>query len=145
MGKTWFVSAFVGAAIIIAGVLVMRSHYYTWQKQKADPDLDERERRHLHRRFRRRLQATGLLVVIGILIPVGDIEILFADRPGLFALHWLAVIALVMWVGLLAVGDLAATRAHSRISLSRLEQKQRELEREVAALQSRRTNGRDPH
>jgi hypothetical protein len=142
VGQTWFVSAFLGAAIIIAGVLVMRSHYYTWQRQKADPDIDERERQHLHRRYRRRLQATGLLVLIGILIPVGDIEVLFANRPLLFALHWLAVIALVMWVGLLAVGDLASTRAHSRVSLHRLEQKQRELEREVAALQNRRTNGR---
>lgn len=142
MGQTWFVSAFVGAAIIIVGVLVMRSHYYTWQQQKADPDLDDRERKHLQRRFRRRLQATGLLVIIGILIPVGDIEMLFADRPVLFALYWLTVIVLVMWVGLLAVGDLASTRAHSRISLSRLEQKQRELEREVAALQNRHSNGR---
>lgn len=142
MGKTWFVSAFVGAAIIITGVLVMRSHYYTWQRQKADPELDDRERRHLHRRFRRRLQATGLLVVIGILIPVGDIEMLFAGRPVLFAVHWFSVIGLVMWVGLLAVGDLASTRAHSRVSLHRLEQKQRELEREVAALQSRHSNGR---
>jgi hypothetical protein len=144
VGQTWFVSAFLGAAIIIAGVLVMRSQYYGWQRQKADPDIDDRERQHLRRRFRRRLQATGLLVLIGILIPVGDIEVLFANRPLLFALHWLAVIALVMWVGLLAVGDLASTRAHSRVSLHRLEQKQRELEREVAALQNRRTNGRQP-
>jgi hypothetical protein len=145
VGKTWFVSAFVGAAIIIAGVLAMRSHYYTWQKQKTDPDLDERERQHLYRRFRRRLQATGLLVLIGILIPVGDIEVLFANRPGLFAAHWIAVIVLVLWVGLLAVGDLASTRVHSRVSLSRIEQKKRELEREVAALQSRHTNGRGDH
>jgi len=142
VGQTWFVSAFVGAAIIITGVLVMRSHYYTWQKQKADPDIDDREREHLRRRYRRRLQATGLLVVIGILIPLGDIEVLFVNRPVLFAVHWFTVIGLVMWVGLLAVADLASTRAHSRVSLSRLQQKQRELEREVAALQKRHSNGR---
>jgi hypothetical protein len=142
VGQNWFVSAFLGAAIIIVGVLVMRSHYYTWQRQKVDPEIDEREREHLRRRYRRRLQATGLLVLIGILIPVGDIEMLFAGRPRLFAIYWFAVIGLVMWVGLLAVGDLASTRAHSRVSRTRLEQKQRELEREVAALQNRRTNGR---
>lgn len=142
MGQTWFVSAFFGATIIIVGVLVMRSHYYTWQRQNADPELDDRERKHLQRRYRRRLQATGLLVVIGVLIPIGDIEVLFANRPVLFAVYWFVVIALVLWVGLLAVGDLASTRAHSRVSLSRLQQKQRELEREVAELQNRRLNGR---
>jgi hypothetical protein len=142
VGRTWFVSAFVGAAIIIVGVLAMRAHYYTWQRQKADPEIDERERGHLYRRYRRRLQATGLLVLIGILIPIGDIEVLFAPRPVLWGIHWLIVTGLVMWVGLLAVADLASTRAHSRLSLHRLQQKQRELEREVAALQSRRSNGR---
>ena len=143
MGDDWYISASVGAAIVIAGVLLMRSHYRSWSQQQEDPELDERQRRHLQRRYRRRMQASGLLTLIGIMIPIGDIESVFGDQPVLFAVYWFAVIALVMWVALLALGDLAATRAHSQVDLRRIEQMQRELEQELAALRSRGENGRN--
>ena len=142
VGNNWFVSAFFGASLIIAGVLMLRSHYYAWVTQRHDSEIDERELRHLQRRFRRRLQASGILVLIGIMIPIGDMETLFKDREALFAMYWFTVLALTMWLGLLALGDLVSTRVHSQVSISRLEQKQRALEQEVATLQSRQTNGR---
>jgi hypothetical protein len=41
----------------------------------------------------------------------------------------------------LAVGDLASTRTHTRDALNRLREQQRELEREAARLRARSTNG----
>lgn len=143
MGENWYISASVGAGVVIAGLLLMRSHVQSWSRQQEDPELDDRDRRHLRRRFRRRMQASGLLTVIGVMIPIGDIESVFRAAPVIFAVYWFVVIALVMWVALLALGDLAATRAHSRVDISRLEHMQRELEQELAALQSRGANGRD--
>ena len=143
MGDDWYISASVGVAIVIAGVLLLRSHYRSWQQQQADPELDDRERRHLRRRFRRRVQASGLLTLVGVMIALWGVESIFRNAPGLFSVSVFVVIGLTMWVALLAMGDLAATRAHSQVDLSRLEHMQRELEQELAALKSRRSNGRD--
>ena len=143
VGDDWYISASVGTAIVIAGLLLMRSHVRQWSQQQDDPELDERQRRHLHWRYRRRMQASGLLTLIGIMIPVGDIEALFGAEPVWFAVYWFVVIGLVIWVALLALGDLAVTRAHSQVDLKRLEQMQRELEQELATLKSRSSNGRE--
>ena len=85
------------------------------------------------------------LAVLGVLLAVGDQLPILRKRPGLwlFGLYWLAVLLLTFWVMLLAVGDFYSTRAHARSSLAQIRKKQRELQRQIAGIKRRRSNGQD--
>lgn len=128
--------------MIGVGVLLMRSHVRSWAAKKNDSSLDERERRHLHSRFRRRMQASAILAALGVLIPLGGIVIPWQQFPGFFAPYWIAVLLLALWVILLGMADVVATSAHTRAELSRIRRQQRELEAKVAELRRRDSNGR---
>jgi hypothetical protein len=84
-----------------------------------------------------------MIAVLGVLVAVGDQLPIWRNRPGLFGLYWLAVLLLTFWVMLLAVGDFYSTRAHARSSLAQFQKKQRELERQIAVIKRRRSNGQD--
>lgn len=133
----------VGLVLLLVGLGLMRSHVRTWESQKEDASLDEADRRHYHRRYRRRLQTSGLIVLLGVLLPAGDL-LIPANRPGLFATYWFCVLLLAGWVIVMGLGDLASTGAHARASLARVRQKQRELERALEEYRSRQSNGRHP-
>jgi hypothetical protein len=64
-------------------------------------------------------------------------------KPALFGVYWLAVLLMTLWVMLLGVGDYFATRTHGHVALARLRIKQKELEREIAEIKHRGSNGRD--
>lgn len=136
-----FPARVIGGCLIVLGAVMLAAHVRAWRKQQAEVDLDESDRRHYRTRFRRRMQTSGLILVLGVLIPLGD-WLFVLGRPVVSTLFWVGVLVLVGWVVLLGIGDLLATKAHSRVSLSRLHVKQRQLEQELAALR-RRSNGRD--
>ncbi|MCA9116415.1 MAG: hypothetical protein KDA79_15120 [Planctomycetaceae bacterium] len=135
-----FAAAAVGVALIIAGVLMIRSHRLTWAKQQQDPETDEFDRSHYRRRYQRRLQTSGLLVVLGVLIPAGDL-LIPADAPRLFTAWVALILILTIWVIVLGMGDMLATTAHSRVAIARIRQKQEELERAAQQARRQRTNG----
>jgi len=81
------------------GLLMMRAHLKTRRMQWEDSSLagDDQERTHLNRQFRRRMQASGMLVLIGVMIAAGQ----FIDGkalPALFTFYWSAVILLTVWL-----------------------------------------------
>lgn len=139
----WLPAAIMGAFLVLLGGWFMSQHWRSWRDQSRDASLEPSEREYFRRQFRRRMQASGQMLVIGILVPVGDWISWDRDDASLFAVYWLAVLALTCWVLLLAVADLAATRAHSRVALSRLASKQRALEAEADRLRglAGRSNG----
>ncbi len=131
-----------GGCLVLGGIAALVWHVRSWRTRRADPSLSGDERRYFRRQLARRLQTSGLIVVIGILLPVGDgliPEETWKEHPGWFAVYWMVVLALAMWVLALGFGDLLSTRLHSRDALNRLQQlrqQQRELEREIAQLKS---------
>lgn len=141
------ISGGVGLFLIGLGGVLIYWHCCVWQEHRADPALDDRERRHFRTQFRRRLQTSGLLIVLGIMIPVGDIFIPWQLFPRMFSLYWIVVLLLAFWVIALAAFDWLATRMHSRLTsaaLASVLRKQRELEDEIERLRNRQpTNGRD--
>ncbi len=127
----------VGLALIISALWLIASHRKTWRQQSADSTIDESERRHLRLSFRRRMQASGIILLIGILIPLGDWGIEWnKNDPTMWTIYWLMVLALTCWLLLLAIADLAAIRSRSRAALSQIYQKQRALQAEVDRLQA---------
>ena len=132
----------VGGVLFVMGVVMIRSHVLSWRRQQHDPALEDVDRKHYYARYRRRMQMSGLLVGLGILIALGDALIPWQNAPLLFGFYWGAVLLLLLWLIIVAVGDIVATGAHSRVSLARIRHKQRELEDQLARMKDRKSNGR---
>ena len=139
----WYVAAAVGAGLVLIGLAMIRGHLHSWQKQKSDESIDELDQRHYYARFQRRIQTSGLIVLLGILIPIGDLPLMWRQGPLVSACFWIAVLFIPVWIILLAMGDWSSTKMYSRIALARVHQKQRELETQIAKIKSRRSNGRN--
>ena len=134
-----------GATLVLVAVWLMRWHRQAWKEHSLDAMNDDRTRHHYRRQFRRRIQVSVLLLLLGIMIPLGDWLMLQRKHPQWIAAFWMAVLALAMWIMMLAVFDWLSTRMHvrtTRAALAGLARKQRELEAEVERLRNRDSNGR---
>ena len=138
----WIVPT-AGGILVLVGLAFMRSHVRLWKQQENDSTLDDADYSHLFARYRRRLQTSGMIAVLGVLLAIGDQLPILRKNPAFFGLYWLTVLLLTFWVMLLAMGDYCTTRAHGRSSLADFRKKQRELERQIASVKDRRSNGQD--
>lgn len=127
----------VGALLIGLGA---GSAWYQWRYRQPDREADDVGRQHATRQLRRRLQVSGMLVLVGILIPLGDQLPFFQQAPAAFVFFWGAVLLLTAWIALLAIADLASARAYHRVAGVRLHQARRELEAELQQYRAQ-TNG----
>lgn len=102
----WGTVAFAASLVFLAlGLLAW--HWNTWRK--ADHGgLPEREQEFHRRQFRRRIQASGMLGVIGLLI-LGS---LWIEETWAQAAFWLGVLFALLWVILLALTDWWASRTY---------------------------------
>ena len=129
------ISAFFGGSLIFLGWLMRRWHRAAWEREQIEFVDTPRELRHHQARFRRRTQTSGLIAVIGVLIAVADMPLVWQQAgPVIATLMWCAIVGLCVWIGLLAIGDLATTRAHARANLARLHVQKQELASQLEAL-----------
>lgn len=93
---------------------------------------DDAGRLHANRQFRRRIQISVLLAVIGVIIAAGDqMDKVIGGRALLF-LAWISsIFALTMWMVLLALGDWLSTMSHSAITRVQLRHERSALEEEI--------------
>ena len=127
-----FVALIAGGAIALFALFLIAMHMISWHRQREDPLLSEKDREWLGDRFRRRMQTSGMLLIIGVLIPVGDQ--LVPLNPNLFAIYWLIVLGATVWVVLQALGDAAATNSHAKTELARVRLEQQKLALELERL-----------
>ena len=143
--NNWLISASVGAILLLVGLVMMRSHTRSWRQQNLDTTLDEFDRQHYYARYRRRLQTSAMIALVGILIAVGDSPLIpWRNFQRAFAVYWVVVLMFTLWIVLLAIGDLSSSRAHSQVALARVRKKQRDLESQVEQIKRRGSNGH-PH
>lgn len=140
-GSAWGAMLF-GAALVIGGILLLRWHRRSWNKQRAEKAATERDLRHFHRQYLRRMQVAVMLVLLGVLIPLGVTGIDWRPRPGWWAAYWLFVLALTLWMACLAVGDMLSQRAYAMAELAKVRRRHRELEQELLEHRTRANNGR---
>ncbi len=134
-----------GAALILVALWLIRWHFRVWKEHSAEGENDDRTRVHYRRQFRRRIQVGALLLLMGVMIPLGDWLMVQRRDPQWIAIFWIVVLALVTLMMLLAAVDWLSTRMHvraTRAALGTLARKQRELEAEIERLRSNRSNGR---
>ena len=107
-------------ALIVISLILVVGHIRAWRT--ADHGgLAEVERAFQARRYRRRLQTSAMLGVIGLLM-LGELWLdkVFKDElPRL--LYWSGVGLLLLWLLLLAASDWLASRQHYRGQLDRLQ------------------------
>ncbi len=96
--------------LIAAGLLWW--HMREWREAQ-ECNLDDNERRFRARRFRRRMQASGMLALIGVAIAGGQ-TIDARQHPSLFVYFWFGVIVLVFWTCALALAD--ALSSHLQVT-----------------------------
>jgi hypothetical protein len=139
-----WVSLIVGLALAGFGLALIRHHVVAWRRYKLDPELETPDREFFRRQFSRRVQTSGLLVLLGLMLPVGDALLVWGREPLAATFFWLGVLLITLWVMALAAGDWLLTRIHARgtnATIAQIERKKQELEAEVARLRAHRQNG----
>jgi hypothetical protein len=143
--KELFASLVFGTALLFLGGFLFRWHVRMWREQCADGTLEEHDRRYYRGQFRRRIQISLLLILLGGLIPLADYLMTAGHlTKSSAALLIMGMLAIALWIMLLAALDWLSTRMHqraTRLALASLARQRRELEDEVARLRQHRHNG----
>jgi hypothetical protein len=132
----WIPSFLVCVSLVTIGVFMIRGHFRGWAERQAEGITDPADLLHYHSQFRRRIQTSALIAIIGVLVFVGDL----ISKPigaKLFGVYWMIVLALVAYLIVLAILDGLATASHTRAALARLRAQRRQLERNAAELRER--------
>jgi len=129
MNRLVVTSVFASLLVAIATALMIW-HARSWRAAQALPE-DSPERAFAWRQFRRRMQTSGMIAVLGLAIFVGY----FVRSPAWIGPYWLGVLALLGWVLLLALLDIGAIhryygslRAEHRLQMAALEARLRQFE-----------------
>jgi hypothetical protein len=135
-------SALVSVVLIASAVGLMVWHVRAWHAaQSASPD--QREIKYRYGQYRRRMQTSAMLGLLGVLIFIGQLAMVWIDSRLFAVIFWGGVLLLLLWMGLLAVADMVATQQHfSRLRTDYLVERAR-LQAEARRLQAG-TNGKAP-
>jgi hypothetical protein len=90
--------------------LIVR-HVRVWNQLKKE-ELDERELNFRSRQYRRRMQTSAMIGVLGMAIVVGQLLLDVVKSPKFPVYYWIGVLALLLWIVLLAVADMVATSTY---------------------------------
>lgn len=130
------------AGIILAcAVGLMVWHVRSWRAQQA-AGLDAKAMEYHRRQFGRRMQTSATLAVVATALPIGLWVINHWPKVGAF--YWGGVVLLVVWLGLLAVADMWATRRYFGDLHHDYRVEQARLESELRRLQAKEGNGKPP-
>lgn len=96
----------MGLCVSSAGLIAW--HIRAWRRLQ-DAEVDPRERDFRHRQYRRRMQTSAMLGLLGVAIFVGQMLMAWPASRLLLVIYWSGVLVLVLWVVLLALADMTAT------------------------------------
>jgi hypothetical protein len=133
------------AAVMSISAGLLWGHVRSWRSTQQET-IEPRELAFRKRQFRRRMQTSSMLFLLGIAILAG--YWIPRERPNLFVLYWCGVFVWTLWIVLLAVGDAVLSRLHLRAE-QRLRQidhlrTKAELDRTTAAKRNGKA-GTPPH
>ena len=121
-----------GAGLVVVAFIM---GVFVWRARReldAVIEGDDGARVHADRQFRRRIQVSVMLAVIGVMIAIGDqMDMFFGPRMVWFLLWVGAIFVLVFWMVLMALGDWLSTITYSEIAKAKLRFERRELEEQI--------------
>ncbi|WP_145312207.1 hypothetical protein [Gimesia fumaroli] len=134
----------VGTLLVLFGAGLIQLHRTSWFHRQHDEDLSDDDFRFFSKQYRRRMQTSSLLVLIGFLIMIGDAPYMpWKSYPGLFAAYWGGILLIAFWVILSAIGDMSASRVRSTNLISRIQDQQRVLEKQLLELKEKKKQTSD--
>ena len=145
--NNWWPAVIFGSGLVVLGVGMMIAHWRSWKRQQLEAETDTPDQLHYANRFRRRMQTSALIAIVGLLLGLGDVFIWRFGVPAA-TLFWMVMLILVCWIAVLAVGDMTAIQSHSKNQLADLETQRRVLEKELAEIRARNgtpINGERPN
>jgi hypothetical protein len=104
-------SLLVALVLCAASGGLMAWHVRVWRRLR-DSGLDAAGREFHRRQYRRRMQTSGMLGLLGVAIFLGQALMLWLTSALAILLYWLGVVGLVVWMILLALADMAATSVY---------------------------------
>jgi len=134
----------VGTLLVLFGAGLIHFHRTSWFHRKHDADLSEDDLKFFSKQYRRRMQTSSLLVVIGFLIVIGDSPYMpWKSNPALFAIYWGGILLIAFWIILSALGDMSASRIRSATMISRIQDQQRLLEKQIMEMRNKNQQSGD--
>lgn len=133
-------SIFFGVFLIALSVCLLVSHAKSWRTLREEED-NERAIDFYGRQFRRRMQASGMLGIVGVAMIVG-IWIDAQNDTILSVIFWCVVLLIVAWIGVLAVADWISSRFYFEQVRADQETEHAALKAELDRIRSREGNGR---
>lgn len=134
-------TALFSVLLLAAAAGLMVSHTRTWRAAQADP-VEPKELRYRQNQFRRRMQTSAMLGVLGAAIFIGYVLTPWIGSKLFAMIYWGAVLLLVLWMALLAVADMVATKFHFTRLKTDYMVEQAKLRAEMRKIQSVEGNGK---
>ena len=104
----YFLSVLVALVLCGSSAGLIAGHIRAWRRLQG-AEIDQGERHFRCRQYRRRMQTSAMLGVLGVAIFVGQLLMIWITSWLLLAIYWSGLLLLVLWVVLLAVADMTAS------------------------------------
>lgn len=100
------------AVLLVLSVALIWRHVVVWREMQLE-DLEPGQLRFFRQQFRRRVQASAMLGLLGVGLLIQQL-IPGKEQPMLWTISLLIILGLLLWVVLLALVDLWHTRFQAR-------------------------------
>lgn len=141
--NNWPIALGTGLVLICFGSMMIRAHRRAWQFDRYDEELDEDRRKHAYRKYRRRMQTSSIFILVGILVPFGNLFIPWNQKNALWlTIYWIGVLGLLLWVILMAIADMISIRMRGNSDLNEVKRKRMILEEQLKQYRKKSTNGK---
>lgn len=128
----------IAVGVSLFGGLMLWRHQTQWQQQQADPEIGNAEKRFLHRQYRRRMQSSSMVTLLGLMLHASNEYLVDWRRsPAGFFVYVCLMLGLVTWIVILAFADFLAAQVTHRMALARLQAHQQQLEQTIVELRQK--------
>ncbi len=126
---------YVGFALLVVAGIMLDAHRRTWREEDADGEATHRDRRASRAKYLRRMQATGTIGLLGMLLMV---HTLIPGTPLVYAVYMLVLVVLCGWLVMLGVVDAFASWLKGHRERERALDSRQKLEAEIKAARERK-------
>ncbi len=98
--------------LVAVSILLVASHLSA-RRRAERRELEADQRDFLARQFRRRMQASVMIGLLGLALLAG-VVFPWANHPLAFAIYWIIVIVFTLWLIALAAADAISSTSHFR-------------------------------
>jgi hypothetical protein len=141
MGNPW--PAIVAGLILVSiGIVFARWEIKAFRLSMEELPEGHPDRVYAFRRFRRRLQVAMMILLVGVLIPLGDYLFEKKISPLWFAIYWLGVLFLAAWIAMMGLADFLMMRVRTGRSRRELAAQREEINTAIEEFRQRKISRR---